>query len=237
MLRRYLNLDSELEPLNFTMKIDNKTLSRLFNGATHIGAWLPLIFLLIDHFTDDLTADPIREITLRTGKTALVLLILSLAVTPLMTWLDWKFLTPSRRPLGLYAFGYVCLHLLTFVYLDYGLQWAFIIEGIVEKRYALVGFTAWLLMIPLAITSTKAAQKKMGKRWKSLHKLAYVSGILAIIHYVWLVKNAYTQPVLYGSILFILLLARWQPIKQRIIHLRQKLQKRARGRSLPTPQR
>ncbi len=237
MLRRYLNLDSELEPLNFTMKLDNKTLSRLFNGATHIGAWLPLIFLLIDHFTDDLTADPIREITLRTGKTALVLLILSLAVTPLMTWLDWKFLTPSRRPLGLYAFGYVCLHLLTFVYLDYGLQWAFIIEGIVEKRYALVGFTAWLLMIPLAITSTKAAQKKMGKRWKSLHKLAYVSGILAIIHYVWLVKNAYTQPVLYGSILFILLLARWQPIKQRIIHLRQKLQKRARGRSLPTPQR
>ncbi|MBP8002457.1 MAG: sulfoxide reductase heme-binding subunit YedZ [Chloroflexi bacterium] len=219
------------------MKLDNKTLSRLFNGATHIGAWLPLIFLLIDHFTDDLTADPIREITLRTGKTALVLLILSLAVTPLMTWLDWKFLTPSRRPLGLYAFGYVCLHLLTFVYLDYGLQWAFIIEGIVEKRYALVGFTAWLLMIPLAITSTKAAQKKMGKRWKSLHKLAYVSGILAIIHYVWLVKNAYTQPVLYGSILFILLLARWQPIKQRIIHLRQKLQKRARGRSLPTPQR
>lgn len=209
------------------MKLNNKTLSRFFNWASHIGAWMPLIFLLIDYFTDDLTADPIREITLRTGKTALVLLILSLAVTPLMTWLDWKFLTPSRRPLGLYAFCYVCLHLLTFVYLDYGLQWAFIIEGITEKRYALVGFAAWLLFIPLAITSTKAAQKKMGQRWKKLHKLAYVIGVLAIIHYVWLVKNAYTQPALYGLILLILLLSRWQPVKQRIIQFRRNIQKRA----------
>lgn len=217
------------------MRLDNKTLSRIFNWASHIGAWLPLIFLLIDYYTDDLTADPIREITLRTGKTALVLLILSLAVTPLMTWLDWKFLTPSRRPLGLYAFGYVCLHLLTFVYLDYGLQWEFIVEGILEKRYALVGFTAWLLMIPLTITSTKAAQKKMGKRWKSLHKLAYVIGILAIIHYVWLVKNAYTQPALYGSLLFLLLLSRWQPVKQRIIQLRQQLKRRASGSTKEKP--
>lgn len=216
------------------MKLDNKKRSIIVNRLVHIGALIPFILLLIHYYTDNLTADPIREITLRTGKTALVLLILSLAVTPLMTWFDWKFLTPSRRPLGLYAFFYVCLHLLTFVYLDYGLQWAFIVEGIAEKRYALVGFTAWLLMIPLAITSTKAAQKRMGQRWKKLHKLAYLIGILAIIHYIWLVKNAYTQPVLYGSILFILLISRWQPVKQRIIEWRRKLKRRTSQRPAVT---
>ena len=212
----------------------NKKLSQIVNWAVHIGSLIPFVLLVIGFYTDNLTADPVREITLRTGKTALILLILSLAVTPLMTWFDWKFLTPSRRPLGLYAFFYVCLHLLTFVYLDYGLQWAFIIEGITEKRYALVGFTAWLLFIPLAITSTKAAQKKMGQRWKKLHKLAYVIGVLAIIHYVWLVKNAYTQPALYGLILLILLLSRWQPIKQRIIQFRRNVKKRAIQRAAVT---
>jgi sulfoxide reductase heme-binding subunit YedZ len=213
------------------MKLDNKKLSIIVNRAVHIGSLLPFIFLVIHYYTDNLSADPIREITLRTGKTALVLLILSLAVTPLMTWFDWKFLTPSRRPLGLYAFFYVCLHLLTFVYLDYGLQWEFIIEGIAEKRYALVGFTAWLLFIPLAVTSTKWAQKKMGKRWKQLHKLAYVIGILAIIHYIWLVKNAYTQPAIFGLILLVLLVSRWQPIKQRIIQWRRNFKKRSLQRS------
>ncbi len=212
----------------------NKKLSQIVNWAVHIGSFIPFILLVIGFYTDDLTADPVREITLRTGKTALILLILSLAVTPLMTWFDWKFLTPSRRPLGLYAFFYVCLHLLTFVYLDYGLQWAFIIEGITEKRYALVGFTAWLLLIPLALTSTKWAQKKMGQRWKQLHKLAYVIGILAIIHYVWLVKNAYTQPALFGLILLILLLSRWQPIKQRIIQFRRNVKKRGIQRAAVT---
>jgi sulfoxide reductase heme-binding subunit YedZ len=198
----------------------------------HVGAWIPFAVLLVGFYTNNLTADPIREITLRTGKTALILLILSLAVTPLMIWLDWKFLAPSRRPLGLYAFFYVCLHLFTFVYLDYGLQWAFIVQGIVEKRFALVGFLAWLLMIPLAFTSTKWAQKKMGRRWSQLHKLAYLIGILAIVHYVWLVKNAYTQPALYGLILLILLLSRWQPIKQRLIQGRQRVKKWARQRKV-----
>lgn len=212
--------------------MSNKTLSQVVNRAVHIGAVIPFILLLIGYYGNNLSADPIREITLRTGKTALVLLILSLAVTPLMVWFDWKFLAPSRRPLGLYAFLYVCLHLLTFVYLDYGLQWDFIVQGIVEKRFALVGFTAWLLMIPLVITSTKAAQKKMGQWWKKLHKLAYLIGVLAIIHYVWLVKNAYTQPALYGLILFILLLSRWQPIKQRIIQWRQQVKKWARQRKV-----
>ncbi|MCL4867851.1 MAG: sulfoxide reductase heme-binding subunit YedZ [Anaerolineae bacterium] len=212
------------------MKIDNKTLSQAVNRVVHVGAWIPFIWLLVGYYTNDLTADPIREITLRTGKTSLILLILSLAVTPLMIWFDWKFLAPSRRPLGLYAFIYVCLHLLTFVYLDYGLQWEFIVQGIVEKRFALVGFIAWLLMIPLVITSTKAAQKRLGQRWKQLHKLAYLIGILAIVHYVWLVKNAYTQPLLYGLVLFILLISRWQPIKQRLIEGRQIVKRWTRQR-------
>jgi sulfoxide reductase heme-binding subunit YedZ len=198
-----------------------KTKQRLLKLATHIGALIPLALLIWDFNQGQLGADPIREVTLRTGKTAITLLVLSLAVTPLKIWFGWNQLHPLRKLLGLYAFLYVGLHLLIFVWLDYGLDLELIYEAIFEKWYALVGFAAFLILLPLAITSTRWAMRQLGKNWTRLHRWVYLAGILAVLHYFLLVKNAYTSPFLYGAILLLLLLTRLKPIKQRIIRLRR----------------
>lgn len=199
-----------------TRKVEQRTLRHALRIATHVGAWLPIAWLIWQFQQDLLGVDPVREIILRTGKTTLILLILSLAVTPLNSLFGWKQLIPLRRPLGLYAFMYVSLHLAAFAWLDYGLNWAFIVDGIVEQRYVLVGFAAYLLLIPLAATSTKWAMRRLGKNWKRLHKLVYVIGVLGIIHFTWLVKNVYTRPILYGSVMALLLLARVGPVRRRL---------------------
>src|SRR5829696_7069246 len=117
---------------------------------THLGALAPLAVLLWLYFTDGLTFNPIQDITFRTGKAALVLLVLSLACTPLNTLFGWRAALKLRRPLGLYAFMYVCLHFLTFIGLDYGFDLELILDTLTEKRFALVGFAAFLILLPLA---------------------------------------------------------------------------------------
>jgi sulfoxide reductase heme-binding subunit YedZ len=175
---------------------------------THLGALAPLAVLLWLYFTDGLTVNPIQDITFRTGKAALVLLVLSLACTPLNTLFGWRAALKLRRPLGLYAFLYVCLHFLTFIGLDYGFDLDLLQEAIFEKRFALVGFAAFLILIPLAITSTKGWQKRLGKLWKTLHKGVYLAAPLAVVHYVWLVKSDVREPLAYGAIVAVLLLVR-----------------------------
>ena len=191
--------------------------------ATHIGALIPLALLLWDGYHNHLTANPIQEITFRTGKTAIILLGLSLLCTPLNIVLGWKAVLPLRRPLGLYAFFYVCLHLLIFAVLDYGLDWGLIQQTIAEKRYVLVGFAAFLLLVPLALTSTKGWQKRLGKRWKQLHRLVYLVALLAVIHFVWLVKSDIREPLLYGLILAVLLVLRISSVRRAITRLRSRL--------------
>src|SRR5690606_36101038 len=139
---------------------------------------------------------------------------LSLACTPVNIIFGWKDAVTVRRALGLYAFLYVCLHLLIFVWLDYGFMMQLVVDEIVRRRYAVVGFLAFLTLVPLALTSTKGWQKRLGKRWISLHKLVYLTGVLAVIHYIWLVKNAYTQPLIFAAIIGFLLLVRIDPIKR-----------------------
>jgi sulfoxide reductase heme-binding subunit YedZ len=193
----------------------------------HVGALVPLALLIWDGAHDNLTHNPIQEITFRTGKTALVLLVLSLAATPINTLFGLKQVLPLRRPLGLYAFFYVTLHLLIFAVLDYGLDWGLIQEAIVEKRYVLVGFTAFLLLLPLALTSTKGSMRRLGKRWKALHRLVYVAVALAIVHYVWLVKADVREPLLYGAVVALLLVLRLPPLRRRITQLRYHVGNRA----------
>ncbi len=201
--------------------LSKKTKQRLLKLVAHVGALIPLALLIWDFNQGQFGADPIREVTLRTGKTAITLLLLSLAVTPLKIWFGWNQLHPLRKLLGLYAFLYVSLHLLIFVWLDYGLDLELIREALFEKWYALVGFAAFLILLPLAATSTRWAMRKLGKNWTRLHRWVYLAGILAVLHYFLLVKNAYTSPFLYGAILFLLLLTRVKPIKQAIIRLRR----------------
>lgn len=184
--------------------------------AVHVGAWAPLLWLVWDYYTHNLTVNPIQDITFRTGKPALVLLVLSLACTPLNTIFGFRAALKVRRALGLYAFMYVCLHFLTFVWLDYGLDPALLREAIFEKRYALVGFTAFLILLPIALTSTRGWMKRLGQGWKRLHRWVYVAALLAVVHYVWSVKADIREPLLYGGIVALLLLARLPAVRRRV---------------------
>jgi sulfoxide reductase heme-binding subunit YedZ len=186
----------------------------------HIACWVPLAVLFWDFFHNHLTANPIQEATFRTGKTALILLLLSLACTPLNTLFGFKWALPLRRPLGLYAFFYVCIHLLIFAAVDYGLDWELIKQAIVEKRYVLVGFSAFLLLLPLAITSTRGWQRRLGKRWKKLHMLVYLAAPLVIVHFVWLVKSDIREPLLYGAAVLGLLVLRAPAIRRALANVR-----------------
>ncbi len=188
----------------------------------HIGALIPLALLLWDAAHNQLTVNPIQEITARTGKSALVLLVLSLVATPLNTLFGLHQALPLRRPLGLYAFLYAALHLLTFAWLDYGLNWELLAEAIAEKRYVLVGFTAFVLLLPLALTSTKGAMRRLGKRWKALHRLVYLAAPLAVVHFVWLVKADVREPLLYGAVVAGLLALRLPPVRRALTRLRQR---------------
>jgi sulfoxide reductase heme-binding subunit YedZ len=189
---------------------------------THLGALLPLGWLVFDWLTDNLSVNPIQDITLRTGKTALILLILSLATTPLNTVFGLREALPLRKWLGLYAFFYVSLHFLIFIGLDYGFDLTLLREAIFEKRFTLVGFAAGVVLLPLAFTSTRGWMKRLGKNWKRLHRLAYLAGALAIVHYIWLVKSDIREPLVYGAILALLLLVRIPVVRKKVsrLHLR-----------------
>ena len=208
---------------------DRKKTAKRLTWITHLGAWVPLAVLIGEYFTNNLGIDPVREILFHTGTTALVLLVLSLAVTPVNIIFGWKQVIPLRRPLGLYAFMYVSLHLLTFVWLDYAFDLSFILDGIVEQPFVLVGTVAFLLLVPLAITSTKGWQKRLGKRWKALHKLSYLIIVLALIHFIWLVKNVYIEPGIYAAIVGLLFLARWNPVKQKLLRWQRQIRTRLKN--------
>ena len=214
-------------------RIDKKTLQRILKLTVHVGALIPLALMIWDYTQGNLGAEPIREITLRTGKTAIVLLMLSLAVTPAHIWFGWKQIIPLRRLLGLYSFFYVALHLIIFLWLDYLLDPQLIAEALFAKWYALIGLAAFLILLPLAITSTRSAMRRLGKKWKTLHKWVYVAGILAVLHYFLLVKNSYTEPLIFAAVLGLLLLTRVKPVKQTILQWRRNVENWRVRRSLP----
>ncbi len=191
--------------------------------AIHIGALLPLLVLFWDFSQNNLTVNPIQEATFRTGKTALVLLVLSLACTPVNMLIGWKRVIAWRRPLGLYAFMYAAVHLLIFAAIDYGLDWGLIWQTVLEKRYVVVGFAAFLLLLPLAITSTKGWMRRLGKRWKILHRAVYLAAVLAVIHFVWLVKADIREPLMYGAAVALLLALRLPPVRRKTSRLRSRL--------------
>lgn len=180
---------------------------------THIGAWLPLVIGLWDLWQGNFGPDPIREATLRTGKTALILLMLSLACTPINFLFKFKPVLKLRRPLGLYSFMYASFHFAIFIGVDYFFDFRLIQDALLEKRYAIVGLSTGIILLLLAITSTKGWQRRLTKNWKRLHSLAYVAGILAVVHYIWLVKQGVTQPWVFLGIVVLLLSLRVKPIK------------------------
>ncbi|MGQ9926586.1 MAG: ferric reductase-like transmembrane domain-containing protein [Chloroflexaceae bacterium] len=175
-------------------------------SAVHL-ALLPLALLVLDAATGSLSVNPIQDMTLQTGKAALALLMLSLACTPLNRLLGWKWVLALRKPLGLYSFLYVCLHLLVFAVADYRLDLALIGQAIAEKRYILAGLASFALLLPLALTSTRGAMRRLGRWWRRLHRVVYAAAALAVLHYLWLSK-VWREPALWGVALIVLLLAR-----------------------------
>ena len=169
---------------------------------------LPLARLIALGFTGSLGANPIEFITRSTGTWTLVGLMVTLSVTPLRRLTGRAELIRFRRMLGLFAFFYACLHFVTYIWLDQFFDPAAIAKDIVKRPFITVGFTAFLLLIPLAATSTRAMIRRLGRRWQQLHRLVYAIAILGVVHYLWLVKKDLTEPLIYGGVLALLLLMR-----------------------------
>ncbi len=178
-----------------------------------LASLLPLGRLVWLGFTGDLTANPIEYITHQTGTWALNFLLLTLAVTPLVRLTGYTPLTGLRRMLGLYSFFYAALHFITYIWLDQFFDFAHMLHDIGKRPFITVGFAAFLLLIPPAATSNKVMMKRLGRRWKQLHRLIYPAAILAVTHYYWLVKQDVTLPLEYAAVLAALLLFRLLPRK------------------------
>jgi sulfoxide reductase heme-binding subunit YedZ len=193
--------------------------------VVHAGALLPLAWTIWQYTQGLFLVDPVREITSLTGRTALILLVLSLACTPLNTLLGFKQVLRVRRALGLYAFLYASLHFATFVGLDYGFDLNLLVEAVFAQRYVIVGFASGLILLALALTSTRGWQKRLGKRWKRLHRLVYIAGILAVVHFAWLVKDI-RVPLQYGAVLALLLVLRLPRVRKALSRARHLIKQR-----------
>lgn len=198
--------------------------------SVHIGAWIPFARLIFDFATGNLSPNPIQDLEQRTGRAAIALLILSLACTPLNTIFNWREPLKRRRALGLYAFMYAAIHMLIFVDLDYGLAWSLIVQTIAQKPRLIVGILAFLLLIPLALTSFDIWKIRLGKNWKRLHQVIYLIAPLVVLHYAWSKKGDLfalqgdiVQPLMYGLALLFLLTFRIRPIRKSLVSLRTRV--------------
>lgn len=168
-------------------------------------ALIPLARLIWLGFEDNLTANPIEFIERSTGTWALIILLITLSMTPirLLTGIAWQI--QLRRMMGLFMFFYACLHFTTYLWLDHWFDWEAITKHIIKHPWVLVGFSAFLLAWPLAITSNNAMMRRLGARWKQLHYTVYLVAILGIVHFWWLVKKDIREPLIYALILAVLL--------------------------------
>ncbi len=167
---------------------------------------VPLAWLVWDGVTNNLGANPVETVRRFTGEWTLRFLLIALTVTPLRRLTGWHVVIRLRRMLGLFAFFYACLHFVSYIWLDQFFMWDAIIEDVFDRPYITVGVASFLLLIPLAVTSTNGMVRRLGgRRWQRLHQLVYVIAILGVIHFLWLVKSDISEPVIYGAILGLLL--------------------------------
>lgn len=180
----------------------------LLRAGVNILALLPLAVLIWNFTQGKLGVNPVREVQLYTGDTAINLLMLSLACTTVYILSGFRQVLLLRRPLGIYAFIYALLHLVNFIGIDYGFNFQLIREDLFEKRYAIAGLISFLLLLPLAITSFNRLRQKLGSNWRRLHWLVYSAAALAVIHYIWQTKAGLFLPLTYAAALAIMLVIR-----------------------------
>lgn len=188
--------------------MDDRLLRYGLKPTVFVLLLLPAALLLAGLLRGTLGADPVAALLWQTGLWALRLLLASLAITPLQRLTGWRWPIRFRRQLGLFAFFYACLHLAVYAVFDRSLDLAAVWEDIVERPFITVGALAFLLLVPLAATSTRAAIGRLGPRWQQLHRLVYLAAGLAVLHYLWLVKADLRPPLIYAAILAALLLLR-----------------------------
>ena len=186
----------------------------------------PAILLGWDAFTGGLGVNPIEDVTHRTGDWALRLLLVTLAVTPLRRVSGWNPIIRFRRMLGLFSFFYAVLHFSTYLVFDHFFDLLLILDDIAERKYVTAGFVGFVLLIPLAVTSTQGWIRRLGKRWTALHRLVYASAVAGVVHFLWLVKIDVGEPLVYAAVLAILLGAR-------LVHRYAGARGRVRSRSAP----
>ncbi len=181
-------------------------IARRLKPAVFLTCLVPAAWLAYRAFTGDLGANPIETLSRYTGDWTLRFLLIALAVTPARHLSGWAGVMRLRRMLGLFAFFYACLHFLTYLVLDQFFHWPSIVEDIGERPYITVGFTAFVLLIPLAATSTNAMVRRLGgRRWQALHRAVYAIGVLGVLHFLWLVKADNREPLIYAFVLALLL--------------------------------
>lgn len=196
----------------------------LLKGATWLLCLVPAALLVWRMLTARLGANPVETLEHETGLRALQLLLFTLAMTPLRQLSGWTEPLQLRRTLGLFAYAYACVHL--GVYLVFDLQFSpdQLADDLIKRTYITLGFTAWLLLLPLAITSTNGWQRRLKRRWKQLHRLVYPAVLLGALHFVWLVKKDEREPLTYVAVLLVLLAlrlpwtrwkSRWLPARER----------------------
>jgi sulfoxide reductase heme-binding subunit YedZ len=174
-----------------------------------VGALVPLAALGWQGLQGTLGADPVAIVLNRFGLLALIFLVATLAATPAKLLLGWTWPVHLRRMLGLFAFFYACVHFATYVAVDQRFDWPVLWADVTKRKFMVVGFVAFLLLVPLAVTSTDASVRRLGfRRWKALHRLVYVAAVLAAVHFLWRVKLDIRQPLLYALVVAALLLVR-----------------------------
>ena len=181
---------------------------KYFKPSIFILSTIPFLIIIYKIFFKKLGPEPVKEITHFTGEWTLIFICLTLAMSPLKKLTNLNFWVKGRRMLGLFVFFYASLHLLTYVGIDYRFSWQPIFDDVVKKKYIFVGFAAWLLLIPLTLTSSQKMMLLLKQNWKKLHRLIYVIAILGSLHFIWLSKTIYFKPLIYFVIITILLFLR-----------------------------
>ena len=190
---------------------------KYFKPFVFIICLWPLGTIILDIYYNELGAEPVKKIMNHFGEWTLIFICLTLTMSPLKRITNLSFWIKFRRMLGLFVFFYATVHLLTYVGLDYRFDWEPIINDVIKKKYIFIGFSAWLLLIPLAITSSQKMIKILGRNWKNLHRLVYVIAIFGSLHYIWLSKTIFFKPLIYTLIIVVLLALRIK-IKKRDVN-------------------
>jgi sulfoxide reductase heme-binding subunit YedZ len=182
--------------------------NKILKPIVFLAALIPLALLGVGALHNDLGANPIEKITHQTGLWTLILLLVTLSITPLRRFTGINWLIQYRRMIGLFAFFYGCLHLTTYVWLDQSFDFHAMIKDVYKRPFITAGFTAFMLMVPLALTSTQGWIRRLGKRWQLLHRLIYFSATAGVIHFIWLVKKDLREPLIYATVLGVLMAIR-----------------------------